>query len=90
MARIAWQFRSLVQCELWPNECVDLALLLLYDLAMALLRGLFWLALFIFFTFCFIVLFEYGTHDFSNGFQKEFARVKEFVMQAAKPEKPKK
>src|SRR6266852_3613885 len=32
MARIALQFRSLVQCELWPNECVDLALLLLYDL----------------------------------------------------------
>ena len=58
--------------------------------AMSLLRGLFWLALFVFFTFCFVVLFEYGTHDFSNGFQKEFARVKAFVMQAAKPEKPKK
>jgi hypothetical protein len=46
---------------------------------MGLLRGLFWFALFIFFTFCFVVLFEYGTSDFSNGFKKEFARVKSFV-----------
>jgi len=59
--------------------------------AMALLRGLFWLALFVFFTFCFIVLFEYGTHDFTNGFQKEAARVKAFVVkQTSKAEKPKK
>jgi len=47
---------------------------------MALLRGIFWIALFIFFTFCFVVLFEYGTHDFTNGFQKEFSRVKTFVL----------
>ncbi|HEV2046774.1 MAG TPA: hypothetical protein VGQ95_09270 [Chthoniobacterales bacterium] len=57
---------------------------------MSLIRGLFWLALFIFFTFCFVVLFEYGTHDFTSGFQKEFERVKTFVKQTAKPEKPKK
>jgi hypothetical protein len=37
-------------------------------------------ALFVFFTFCFIVLFEYGTHDFVPGFQKEFARIKSFVV----------
>jgi hypothetical protein len=56
-----------------------------------LLRGIFWIALFIFFTFCFVVLFEYGTHDFSTGFQKEFSRVKTFVMkQVGKAEKPKK
>ncbi len=58
---------------------------------MSLLRGIFWIALFIFFTFCFVVLFEYGTHDFSTGFQKEFSRVKSFVMkQVDKAEKPKK
>ena len=58
---------------------------------MALLRGLFWFALFVFFTFCFVVLFEYGTHDFANGFQKEFARAKSFVIQQTeKPQKPKK
>jgi hypothetical protein len=58
---------------------------------MSLLRGIFWIALFIFFTFCFVVLFEYGTHDFSTGFQKEFSRVKTFVMkQVDKAEKPKK
>ena len=52
---------------------------------MSLLRGLFWLVLFAFFTFCFIVLFEYGTADFSNGFKKEFERVKAFASQAGKP-----
>jgi len=58
---------------------------------MALIRGLFWFALFIFFTFCFVVLFEYGTHDFANGFQKEFARVKSLVMkEAERVQKPKK
>jgi len=58
---------------------------------MALLRGLFWFALFLFFTFSFIVLFEYGTHDFANGFQKEFVRVKSFVMkQTDKAQNPKK
>jgi hypothetical protein len=58
---------------------------------MALLRGLFWFALFLFFTFSFVVLFEYGTHDFANGFQKEFVRVKSLVMkQAEKAQNPKK
>ena len=58
---------------------------------MALLRGLFWFVLFLFFTFSFVVLFEYGTHDFANGFQKEFERVKSFVMkQTDKTQKPKK
>jgi hypothetical protein len=58
---------------------------------MSLLRGLFWLALFVFFTFCFIVLFEYGTHDFVPGFKKEYERVVAFVKQADKaPAKPKK
>jgi hypothetical protein len=42
-------------------------------------RGLFWLVLFIVLTFCFVVLFEYGPHDFANGVQKEYARVKSFV-----------
>ena len=58
---------------------------------MALLRSLFWLVLFVFFTFSFVVLFEYGTHDFTSGFQKEFERVKSFAKEAAKPSpKPKK
>jgi hypothetical protein len=52
---------------------------------MALLRGLFWLILFLFFTFCFVVLFEYGTHDFASGFKLEFERVKTFATEAAKP-----
>ncbi|MEP6938043.1 MAG: hypothetical protein ABI871_08240 [Chthoniobacterales bacterium] len=55
--------------------------------AMSLIRGLFWILLFAFFTFCFVVLFEYGTHDFANGFQKEFERVKAFAQQAAHPSK---
>jgi hypothetical protein len=47
---------------------------------MALLRGLFWFALFIVFTFCFVVLFEYGPRDFVNGARKELARVKSFAV----------
>jgi hypothetical protein len=58
---------------------------------MALLRGLFWLVLFIVLTFCFVVLFEYGPHDFANGVEKEYARVKSFVLKQTETiRKPKK
>ncbi|MBA2434077.1 MAG: hypothetical protein M3480_09525 [Verrucomicrobiota bacterium] len=56
---------------------------------MGLLRTLFWFALFVFFTFCFVVLFEYGPNDFVPGFQKEFQRVTNFVQEAAHPAKKK-
>jgi hypothetical protein len=62
-----------------------------YGSEMALLRSLFWIVLFLFFTFCFIVLFEHGTHDFVPGFQQEFARIKAFVInQTDKATHPKK
>jgi hypothetical protein len=54
---------------------------------MSLLRGLFWIALFVFFAFSFVVLFEHGTADFSKGFVKEFEKVKAFAMEAGKPAK---
>jgi hypothetical protein len=58
---------------------------------MALLRGLFWLVLFIVLTFCFVVLFEYGPHDFAHGVQKEYTRVKSFVVKQTETiRKPKK
>jgi hypothetical protein len=58
---------------------------------MALLRGLFWLVLFMVLTFCFVVLFEYGPHDFANGVQKEYARGKSFVVKQTETiRKPKK
>ena len=47
---------------------------------MVLLRGLFWLALFLVLTFCFVVLFEYGPRDFASGAQKEYVRVKSLVV----------
>jgi hypothetical protein len=47
---------------------------------MALLRGIFWFALFLLLTFCFVVLFEYGPRDFAYGARKEYARVKSFVV----------
>ena len=47
---------------------------------MALLRGIFWSGLFLILTFCFVVLFQYGPRDFANGAQKEYARVKSFVV----------
>ncbi|CAN5207699.1 hypothetical protein BH20VER2_BH20VER2_19570 [soil metagenome] len=52
---------------------------------MSLIRGLFWIALFVFFTFCFVVLFEHGTSNFAEGFKTEFERAKSFVQQASKP-----
>ena len=56
---------------------------------MSLLRSLFWIALFAFFTFCFVVLFEYGTRDFTSGFKTEFEKVKKFVAQTTEPSKDK-
>jgi hypothetical protein len=50
---------------------------------MALLRGVFWFCLFILLTFCFVVLFEYGPHNFANGVQKEYSRMKSFVVKQA-------
>ena len=50
---------------------------------MALLRGVFWFALFVVLAFCFVVLFEYGPHNFATGFRKEFGRVKSFVVKHA-------
>ena len=47
---------------------------------MGLLRGLFWLGLFLVLTFFFFFLFEYGQRDFASGAQKEYARVKSFVV----------
>jgi hypothetical protein len=47
---------------------------------MVLLRGLFWVALFLVLTFCFVVLFEYGPRDFISGAQKEYGRVKSLVV----------
>jgi hypothetical protein len=47
---------------------------------MALVRGVFWLGLFLALTFCFVVLFEYGPRDFINGAQKEYGRIKSSVI----------
>jgi hypothetical protein len=88
----AWQFQPAVQCQLCRNH-VALTLYVEQDSLsfMALLRGLFWLVLFVVLAFSFVVLFEYGPHNFASGFQKEFARVKTFVVkQVEKVEKPKK
>ena len=56
---------------------------------MGLIRTLFWFALFVFFTFCFVVLFEYGPSDFVPGFQKEGQRVTNFVRETIHPAKKK-
>ena len=52
---------------------------------MALIRTLFWVLLFVFFTFSFVVLFEYGTTGFVPGFKKELTRVNTFVQDAVHP-----
>ncbi len=52
---------------------------------MSLIRSLFWFVLFVFFTFSFVVLFQYGTSDFVPGFKKEFNRAVEFVEKKINP-----
>ncbi|MGB8340883.1 MAG: hypothetical protein WCE51_04785 [Chthoniobacterales bacterium] len=52
---------------------------------MSLIRSLFWFLLFVFFTFSFVVLFQYGTSDFVPGFKKEFHRAVEFVEKKIHP-----
>jgi hypothetical protein len=47
---------------------------------MALVRGLFWVGLFLLLTFSFVVLLEYGPRDFIDGARKEYARMKLFVV----------
>lgn len=58
---------------------------------MALIRSIFWFALFVASTFCFIVLFEYGFTNFGGNAKKEFESVKTLVglgpKQAAAPVK---
>jgi hypothetical protein len=44
---------------------------------MAILGKLFWIALTLVFTFCFVVLFEYGPSNFADNAQHEFKNVKE-------------
>ena len=46
---------------------------------MALLRSLFWFALFAASTFCFVVLFEHGVSNFGGNAQKELESVKKMV-----------
>lgn len=56
---------------------------------MGLIRSLFWFLLFVFFTFSFVVLFEYGPSDFVSGFQTEFHRVTTYVENLVQPSKKK-
>ena len=57
---------------------------------MGFIRTLFWVLLFVFFTFSFVVLFEYGTTDFVPGFKKELNRITTFVQEATHPAAKKK
>jgi hypothetical protein len=50
-----------------------------------LIRKLFWVALFLVATFCFIVLFEHGTQNFRENAKTEFETLKKMV--GSKPER---
>ena len=54
---------------------------------MALIRNLFWTAIFLASTFAFTVLFEYGPTDFIQNGKKEWDVLK--AMAGAKPERKK-
>jgi hypothetical protein len=49
-----------------------------------LIRKLFWFAVFLLATFCFIVLFEHGTKDFSKNAHQEFLDLKQMYGMDAK------
>ena len=50
--------------------------------SMALIRSIFWVALFIVATFCFVVLFEYGPEGFVEGVPVELEKIKELALPA--------
>ena len=55
---------------------------------MALIRSIFWFALFVASTFCFVVLFEYGFSNFGSYAQKEVESLKTVFGLAAKKMPP--
>lgn len=55
---------------------------------MALIRSIFWFALFVASTFCFIVVFEHGFTNFGGNAQKEFESVKTMIGLGAKKAAP--
>ncbi len=55
--------------------------------AMGLIRMLFWVAVFLVSTFCFVVLFDYGPHDFQKNAATEFHQLQ--AMYSAKVERKK-
>ena len=54
---------------------------------MSLLRSIFWFALFVASTFCFIVVFEHGFSNFGNNAQKEVESLKTIFGLASKKAK---
>lgn len=56
---------------------------------MALLRLLFWFAIFVASTFVFTVFFEYGVSNFSENAHKQWQTLTESVTGGAKKEAPK-
>jgi len=56
---------------------------------MALIRSIFWFALFVASTFCFIVVFEHGFTNFGDSAKKEAESLKAiFGMKKDKPAPP--
>jgi hypothetical protein len=56
---------------------------------MALIRKIFWLALFLFSTLCFVVLFEKGPDHFVSNFQKQVETLTKAVQDQMKSGKSK-
>jgi hypothetical protein len=52
---------------------------------MDLIRKLFWVALTVVFTFCFVVLFENGTTNFEQNAKVQFADLKALLTQKPHP-----
>jgi hypothetical protein len=54
---------------------------------MSIIRAIFWIALFLASTFCFIVIFEHGFSNFGENSRKEIASLKHILGMAEKKSK---
>jgi len=57
---------------------------------MAFLRKLFWIAVFLISTLCFVVLFEHGTANFGDNLNKQIEEFRKFAEGLVSPAKGKK
>jgi hypothetical protein len=65
--------------QLSDNPCLFSVIKTVYLYPMGLIRVAFWVALFVAFTFAWVVVFQHGFSNFSENAQVEFTALKKFL-----------